>query len=329
MARNAKRPYVELQVERSLGEFSFEQSVDGATPWVDEMFLRFVDRVENWIRPKLSWDDRDLYDHRQMASDIVTEANEHRRENKLVWTICDMIAMCSTIANCKIANTLEHATCKKNSAILKSIDAEASFDLIDLNRDNRPDFEVEFQESFDHIWNALDEKQKRIAELSQDANQTDKTIAEKIRMQTPHATFIMRGALPDKLQLDNMTFEEATTSCPGTGCISIPLNRFACNDGTEDGGVVRETRPSSNLGDWHRIRTGGTPYILALIDPPDIGVCIVSHDQFACRNRRECHCELDEAVAQQKCQTNETAAWSDSDWMPDFVSNGWPCGFVD
>ena len=91
-----------------------------------------------------------------------------------------MIAMSSTVANCKIANALEHATCKKNSAILKSIDAETSFDPIDRNRENRPDFEVEFQESFDHIWNALDEKQKRIAELSQDENQTDKTIGKEI-----------------------------------------------------------------------------------------------------------------------------------------------------
>ena len=84
MAREENRQTVELQFERSLGEFSFERSVDGATPWVDEMFSRFVDRVEIWIRPKLSWDERDLYDRRQMAADIVTEANEHLRENKLV-----------------------------------------------------------------------------------------------------------------------------------------------------------------------------------------------------------------------------------------------------
>ena len=180
MARKENRPNVELQVERSLGEFSFAQSVDGATPWVDKMFLRFVDRVEVWIRPKLSWDERDLFDRRQMAADIVTESTDHLRKNKLEWAICDMISMCSTIANRKIANAHEHSMCKKNSAILKSIDAETSFDPIDRNRENRPDFELEFQESLDHIWNALDEKQKRIAELSQDENQTDKTMAEEI-----------------------------------------------------------------------------------------------------------------------------------------------------
>lgn len=182
MARKENRPNVELQVERSLGEFSFEQSVDDATPWVDKMFLRFVDRVEVWIRPKLSWDERDLFDRRQMAADIVTESTDHLRKNKLEWAICDMISMCSTIANRKIANAHEHSMCKKNSAILKSIDAEASFDPIDRNRENRPDFELEFQESLDHIWNALDEKQKRIAELSQDENQTDKTMAEEISL---------------------------------------------------------------------------------------------------------------------------------------------------
>jgi len=40
---------VELQVERTLEEFSLDKSLDDATLWADEMFLRFVDRVEIWI----------------------------------------------------------------------------------------------------------------------------------------------------------------------------------------------------------------------------------------------------------------------------------------
>ncbi len=126
-----------------------------------------------------------------------------------------------------------------------------------------------------------------------------------------------------------MTFEEATTSCPGTGCISITFNRFACNDGTEDGGVVKETKPSSTLADWHRVRMGGTSFIQALFDPVPQGNFIVSHDQFACRQERECRCELDEAAQQQRCKTNAMAAWTDFNWISDFVSNGMPCGYVD
>lgn len=127
----------------------------------------------------------------------------------------------------------------------------------------------------------------------------------------------------------DMTFEEATTSCPGTGCISIPNNRFACNDGTEDGGVVKETQPSSNLGDWHRVRSGGTTWLEAALDRPAIGVCIIAPDKFACRKYKNCRCELDVAAQQQKCTTDEMAAWTDFDYISDFVSNGWPCGYVD
>ena len=125
-----------------------------------------------------------------------------------------------------------------------------------------------------------------------------------------------------------MTFEEATKSCPGTGCISLPNNNFACNDGTENGGVVKETEPSSNLAEWYRVRSGGTSWLEAMLHPcVNNCTCIVSAGQFACLKRKECRCELDEAAQQQKCQANEMAAWVDFFWIPDFVGNG-ACGTV-
>ena len=62
MVRQNNRQNVDSHGEKSLEEFSFQQPKDGATEWVDEMFLSFVDRVEIWIRPKMSWDERDHYD---------------------------------------------------------------------------------------------------------------------------------------------------------------------------------------------------------------------------------------------------------------------------
>ena len=99
----------------------FQQQKDGSAEWFDEMSSSFIDRVEIWIRPKMSWDERDLYDCRQMAVNIVTEANEHRRKNNLAWMVNDITAMCSTIASRKIANAIKNSNCQKNSANLNSL----------------------------------------------------------------------------------------------------------------------------------------------------------------------------------------------------------------
>ena len=87
MVRKNNRQNVDSPGEKSLEEFSFQQPMNGATEWVDEMSSSFVDRVEIWIRPKMSWDERDHFDCRQMAVNIVTEANEHRRKNNLAWMV--------------------------------------------------------------------------------------------------------------------------------------------------------------------------------------------------------------------------------------------------
>ncbi len=129
--------------------------------------------------------------------------------------------------------------------------------------------------------------------------------------------------------ITDKTFEQATTSCPGTGCISLPGNKFACNDGTEDGGIVKETKPASNLADWYRTRSGGTHPITAMVDPVPVGVCIVSWDRIACLKTRDCVCEWNQAAQQQQCVTNETSVWDESTLIPDYVSNGTICGYGD
>ena len=186
MVRKNSRKNVYSHDSKTRAEFSFQQPNDEATGWRNELFPRFVDRIEIWIRRKMAWDERDHYDYQQMAMDVVTDANEYRRKNNLVWSVKEMTAICSTIANRKIANAIKNSNCQKNSSILKSLDNESGFDPIDCKCENCADFESMFNESLDHVWSLLDDDQKRVAILFRDKTQTEKTIAEKMKM-TPNA----------------------------------------------------------------------------------------------------------------------------------------------
>jgi hypothetical protein len=67
----------------SLQDLPGLQPFDVSNAWDDEMIVGLVDSVENWIRSKMEWDQRDHYDRRQMALDTVAEAIAYRQEHQL------------------------------------------------------------------------------------------------------------------------------------------------------------------------------------------------------------------------------------------------------
>ena len=108
MASQEKR----LGKESFADELSAEPSTNEESIWIEGMIPRLIDRVENWIRTKLAWDDRDYCDRRQIATDIVYEADVYRHAHDHIWTVRDMTALCSRLTDRKIIDAIRKSRCK-------------------------------------------------------------------------------------------------------------------------------------------------------------------------------------------------------------------------
>ena len=166
-------------LEKRLGKESFadelsaEPSSNDESMWKDSMIPGLIDRVENWIRTKLAWDDRDYCDRRQIATDIVYEADVYRQAHSPIWTVRDMTAMCSKLTDRKIIDAIRKSRCKKNSVLLTFFGDETIYESVGVSKcESHADWEAEFSESFEHIWNLLNDDQKRVAELLTRDNKT-------------------------------------------------------------------------------------------------------------------------------------------------------------
>ncbi len=168
MARQEKR----LGKETIADELSAELSTNEESMWMEGMIPGLIDRVENWIRTKLAWDDRDYCDRRQIATDIVYEADVYRHAHDPNWTVRDMTAMCSKLTDRKIIDAIRKSRCKKTSVLLTFFGDETIYAAVTIRCDSHAEWEAEFDESFEHIWNLLNDDQKRVAELLTRDNKT-------------------------------------------------------------------------------------------------------------------------------------------------------------
>ncbi len=148
----------------------------------DVLITGLIDRVENWIARKLVWDARDCCDRRQLAVDIVYQADAYLRTLNPGWTVRDMIALCSTIADRKIVNAIMNSRSKKRSVLLKSLGDEGANEILFHGYECRTDSPAEFNESLQYVWNSLNEDQKRLAKLlTRDVTTTIADIANEMK----------------------------------------------------------------------------------------------------------------------------------------------------
>lgn len=182
---------------RSSVEKLFDQPArNGEAIWEDDLITGFIDRVENWIARKLVWDTRDCCDRRQIAVDIVYEADAYLRTLNPSWTVRDMIAMCSTIADRKIVNAIKNSRSKKRSVLLKSLGDEDAYEILVHRCECRADSLAEFNESLQYVWNSLNEDQKRLAKLlTRDDTTTIGDIANEMKSSSTSVRRIRNDAL--------------------------------------------------------------------------------------------------------------------------------------
>jgi AraC-like DNA-binding protein len=151
-------------VTKSTGNFD----VDRDDIWHDAMFSKLIDRVEHWIRPKMAWDRDDSYDRYQVALDVVYAVHVCLSRNKSSWTIGEMVAMCSTVADRKVIDAIRNAKCTKNllqhTFLCDAESIERLAACAPVNCKSCCQEDAEFQESVEHVWSLFDSQQKRVVE---------------------------------------------------------------------------------------------------------------------------------------------------------------------
>ncbi len=187
---------IRFGMEPLFEELSAESSVDDESMWTEGMLPGLIDRVEHWIRFKMIWDRRDFYDRRQMAVDVVYEADAFHRKRDLSWTIYEMTAMCSTIADRMVVDAIRNSFRGKNSVVLESIGNENGIEPMGSRSDSCADGVAEFRESLEQIWTLLNDDQKRVAELlTRDTKTIINDIASELETSASNVCRIRDGAL--------------------------------------------------------------------------------------------------------------------------------------